>query len=48
VGENWQQRGLAFMVWAILIAIVVVLVLAFAAQRLLNNEAAITAIAAAT
>ena len=44
--QGWG-RGLVFMTTALILAIVVVLVLAFAVQRLLNNEATITAIAAA-
>jgi hypothetical protein len=37
VRKGWQKRGLVFMTTALILAIVVVLVLAFTAQRLLNN-----------
>ena len=37
VGKEWRKRGLVLMTTALILAIVVVLVLAFTAQRLLNN-----------
>ena len=37
VRKGWQEKALVFMMTALILAIVVVLVLAFTAQRLLNN-----------
>jgi flagellar biogenesis protein FliO len=37
VRQGWQRRGLVFMTTALILAIVIVLVLAFTAQRLLNT-----------
>ena len=37
VREGWQKRGLVFMTTALVLAIVVLVLLAVVAQRLLNN-----------